>query len=185
MSRIALLVSVLILPVVANAQYRCTVDGRSVVQSEPCADAKRKLGKYRCHVDGAVIYSDASCTTIKSKEVLAREAKEVDAANVAKKQAEASASATDDKRFDTCRAKLIQAQKLDLLYDMDWKPPKEPRVVVGPTFFSIPIDAKEGFVETVNCFLMAGEDRYINFDVLDYRTGKSLGRYSYGKFKMK
>lgn len=97
-----------------------------------------------------------------------------------------SVSAADDKRFERCKAKLIQAQKLDLLYDMDWKPPKEPKVVVGPTFFTIPIDAKEGFVETINCFLMAGESgKYINFDVLDWRTGKSVGRYSYGKFKMK
>lgn len=96
------------------------------------------------------------------------------------------ANAADDARFETCKAKLIQAQKLDLLYDMDWKPPKEPKVVVGPTFFTIPIDAKEGFVETVNCFLMAGDrGKYINFDVLDWRTGKSVGRYSYGKFKMK
>jgi hypothetical protein len=95
-------------------------------------------------------------------------------------------SSADDNRFETCKAKLIQAQNLDLLYDMDWKPPQEPRVVVGPTFFTIPIDAKEGFIETVNCFLMAGEsDKYINFDVLDWRTGKSVGRYSFGKLKMK
>lgn len=97
-----------------------------------------------------------------------------------------SVSAAGDKRFETCRVKLIQAQKVDLLHDLDWKPPKEPNVVAGPTFFTIPIDAKEGFAETVNCFLMAGESgKYINFDVLDWRTGKSVGRYSYGKFKMK
>lgn len=110
MSRIALLVSVLILPVVANAQYRCTVDGRSVVQSEPCADAKRKLGKYRCHVDGAVIYSDASCTTIKSKEVLAREAKEVEAADVAKKQAQAKRREAEDRPNFSWR--ILQAQRI-------------------------------------------------------------------------
>lgn len=97
-----------------------------------------------------------------------------------------SVSAADDKQFEACKAKLIQAQNLDLLYDMEWNPPKEPKVVVGPTFFTIPIDAKEGFVETVNCFLMAGESgKYVNFDVLDWRTGKSVGRYSFGKLKMK
>ncbi len=110
MSRIALLVSMLILPVVANAQYRCNVDGRSVVQSEPCADAKRKLGKYRCHVDGEVVYSDASCTTIKSKEVLAREAKEVEAADVAKKQAQAKRREAEDRPNFSWR--ILQAQRI-------------------------------------------------------------------------
>jgi len=110
MSRIALLVSMLIMPVVANAQYRCTVDGRSVVQPEPCVDAKRKVGKYRCYVDGEVIYSDASCTTIKSKEALAREAKEVEAADVAKKQAEAKRlEAADRPNFPR---RILQAQQM-------------------------------------------------------------------------
>jgi hypothetical protein len=96
------------------------------------------------------------------------------------------AFAADDKRFEACKAKLIKAQKLDLLYDMDWKGTAEPRVVVGPTFYSIPIDAKEGFVETLNCFFMAGESgKYINFDLLDWRTGNPVARYSYGKLKVK
>ena len=97
-----------------------------------------------------------------------------------------SAYASDDKQFETCRAKLIQAQKLDLLHALDWDPAREPKVVVGPTFSDISIEAKETFIATVNCFLMAGRgDKYINFDVLDWRTGKSIGRYSYGKLEMK
>ena len=90
----------------------------------------------------------------------------------------------DNKRFESCKSKLIQAQKLGVLHDLDWKLPKEPKVVAGKTFFSIPIDAKEGFVETVNCFLVGGENKFVNFDVLNWQTGKSVGRFSYGKFKM-
>lgn len=90
-----------------------------------------------------------------------------------------------DQRFEECKTKLVQAQKLDLLYDFDWKPPKEPKVVVGPTFFQIPIDAKEGFVETVNCFLMAGKTgKCVNFDVRSWQTGKAVGRFSNCRFKM-
>lgn len=83
-----------------------------------------------------------------------------------------------DSGFEVCRNKLKQAQQMDLLQALDWKAPQEPRVVVGPTFDKIPIDAKEGFIETVNCFLMAGEaGKCVNFDVLDGRTGKAVGRF--------
>jgi hypothetical protein len=93
-------------------------------------------------------------------------------------------SADENARFEGCRTKLKQAQKLDVLYDLDWKPGREPKVVVGPTFFNMPFDAKENFVRTVNCFLMVGADKAISFDVLDYRTGKAVGRFSWGQFKM-
>ncbi|WP_242342704.1 hypothetical protein [Anaeromyxobacter terrae] len=49
----------------------------------------------------------------------------------------------------------------------------------------MPIDAKEGFAETVNCFLMAGSTNHINFDILHWQTGKVIGRYSWGSFEMK
>lgn len=98
----------------------------------------------------------------------------------------AFADAASDERFEACRKKLIQAQKLDVLHDLDWKPPREPKVVAGPTFFRIPIDAKEGFAENVNCFLVAGETgKCVNFDVLHWQTGKPVGRFSYCRFKMK
>ena len=90
----------------------------------------------------------------------------------------------DTKRFEICKSKLIQAQKLGVLYDLDWKPPTEPKVIAGKTFFSISIDAKEGFAETVNCFLVAGDQKFVNFDILSWKTGTSVGRFSYGKFKI-
>ena len=81
--------------------------------------------------------------------------------------------------FETCRSKLMQAQKLDVLYDLDWKSGRvEPRVVVGPTFMTMTIDAKEGFAETVNCFLMAGEaGKCVNFNLLHWQSGKPVGAF--------
>lgn len=91
----------------------------------------------------------------------------------------------EEKRFEACRAKLIQAQKLDLLYNLEWKKVHAPLVVVGPTFDKLPFDAKEGFADTVNCFLMVGKKQYINFDLLDYKTNKVVAEYRYGKLRMK
>ncbi len=90
----------------------------------------------------------------------------------------------DERKFEACRNKLKQAQKLDVLYDLDMKSGREPKVIVGRTFFNMPIDAKEGFTETVNCFLMAGKNQCINFNVLHWQTGKAVGRFSNCKFKM-
>lgn len=91
-----------------------------------------------------------------------------------------------DAEFEKCRSKLKVAQKLDLLYDLDWKSGRDmPRVVVGPTFFTVPIDAKEGFAATVNCFLMAGDSgKCVNFDVLHWQTGKAVGRFNNCRFRM-
>lgn len=86
--------------------------------------------------------------------------------------------------FEACRKKLIAAQKLEVLYDLDWNGKKPPKVVAGKTFFTLPIDAKEGFAETVNCFLMVGDlDKFIDFEILDWRTGKPVGKFSYGRYK--
>lgn len=68
-----------------------------------------------------------------------------------------------------------------VLHDLDM-PGGMPHVVVGPTFFDLPIEAKQNFAETVSCFLTAGDTHLLmNFDLLDYRTGKKIARFSYGK----
>jgi hypothetical protein len=91
--------------------------------------------------------------------------------------------AKENKRFEQCKAKLKKAQKLDLLHDLTIDP--LPRVIVGPTFYTITLDAKQGFADTVNCFLMTGQESYINFDLLDYQTGHVVAEYSYGKLSVK
>lgn len=92
-----------------------------------------------------------------------------------------------EKEFQICKKKLVGAQTADLLYNLDWKPPQEPLVVVGPTFYRIPFDAKENFVRTINCFLTAGKQdaTVVNFDILDYRTNKKVARFSYGELEIK
>ena len=88
-----------------------------------------------------------------------------------------------NKRFEECREKLKKAQQAEALYDFEWKRAM-PKVVVGPTFYAIPIDAKQGLADTVNCFLMAGKSSYIDFDILDWQTGKRVAQYSLGRLKM-
>lgn len=94
-----------------------------------------------------------------------------------------SASGAD--QAEVCRQKLIKAQQLGVLYDLDWKPGKMPKVIVGPTFHQMPLDAKEGFVEAVNCFFMGGKGGAINFDVKEHLNHKVVGSWTYGRYKPK
>ncbi len=90
-----------------------------------------------------------------------------------------------DARFETCKKKLKQSHQLEVLYAFDWKPGKSPYIVAGPTFHRIPIDAKEGFAQALNCFLVAGQEgKCMNFDILDRLTGKPVARFEYCKFRM-
>lgn len=92
--------------------------------------------------------------------------------------------ASEKKRFAECREKLLKTQGLGALYDVDWKIRQEPKVVVGRNFDDLPFPAKQALVDTLNCFFMGGADKYINFDLRDWRTNKVIGRYSYGKLKL-
>jgi len=112
-----------------------------------------------------LIVTIASCTTISA-------------------QADTRLTPQTEKRFQQCRKKLVSAQQLGVLNDMKWDSPKEPYIVAGATFFSMPIDAKEGFAETVNCFLNSGTDGCINFNIRSYLTGKPVGRFASCKFSM-
>lgn len=92
----------------------------------------------------------------------------------------ALASSVTDKNLEICRAKLKAAHKLDLLYDLQVKG-AQAIVVVGPTYDTLPFDAREGFAETVNCFLMAGDtSKFVSFDLLDYQTHKVVATWSWG-----
>lgn len=109
------------------------------------------------------------------------------AIQAAERQTKAAAleSQLAGKRFTACRAKLRQAKELDLLYDLSWEAGGAPKVIAGPTFFTIPIDAKEGFTATLNCFLTAGmPNRCTDFDVRDWRTGKAVARFAACRLEM-
>jgi len=103
-----------------------------------------------------------------------------------KKQPSPEEVAAQNAAFEVCKQKLQQASELGVLYAFDWKPPKKPYVVAGSTFFDMAIDGKQGFAETVNCFLMAGDSSsMVNFDILHWQTGQPVAEFSYGKLKMK
>ena len=97
----------------------------------------------------------------------------------------ASPANAKEKRLEECRSKLKLAADLKLLYDLDWKSPEEPYVVVGPTFYDVPIDVKEGVAQTVSCFVNAGDTEHrVPFDLLDWKTGKPIARFSRGKLSV-
>lgn len=96
----------------------------------------------------------------------------------------ASVSGAAD-RGESCRTLLVQLQQLDVLHDLDWKPGKIPKVVVGPTFHQLPFEKKQQFAATVNCFLMNGKDQVIGFDLLDHLNHRVVGTWKYGKYTAK
>ena len=96
--------------------------------------------------------------------------------------------AANDAALKSCQSKLRKAQSLDLLVDINVKSGYF-NVVVGPTFYKIQFDSKEGFAETLNCVFNMGESgpkslcneiRFVN-----WRTGNEDARYSWCKLKVK
>lgn len=97
----------------------------------------------------------------------------------------ASADVLSERRLYECREQVTQAQKSGVLYGLEWKLPNEPTVVAGPGYFPLPIDEKERFVDAVNCYLMGGDaGKCVNFDVLDWRSGKPVGRFLFCLYRM-
>ena len=94
-----------------------------------------------------------------------------------------SASA-NDARLEDCRSKLKQAQKLEVLHDLQWKG-STLHVVAGPTYYKMPFDAKGGFADAVNCFAMVGKTGCINFDIKHWLNGKATEQYSMCKLSPK
>ena len=90
-----------------------------------------------------------------------------------------SSPKTNNAAFEACRNKLIQAQKLDLLYDLKFEGPS-PQIFVGPTWYTLPLDAKEGFHDTVQCFVNAGGGGVnVSTQYRDWRTGKIVAEVAY------
>jgi hypothetical protein len=94
----------------------------------------------------------------------------------------AASTHASDAALESCRAKLKQAQQLDVLTDLQWKGPRL-HVVAGRTYYTMPFHAKEGFADTINCFAMAGKSGCLSFDILNWNTGKATDRYSGCKLK--
>jgi hypothetical protein len=74
------------------------------------------------------------------------------------------------KQNNSCTTKLQKAKELDMLYDITVREGTV-KVLVGPAYFSVPIDAKQGFAEVINCVVMQGKGGGIPFDLFHWQTG--------------
>lgn len=50
--------------------------------------------------------------------------------------------------------------------------------MVGPTYFTVPIDEKKGFAEVVNCVLLKGAGGGIAFDLVHWQTGMRVASWN-------
>ena len=91
-------------------------------------------------------------------------------------QLDAEAKAVQ-KSYDACNAKLQKAKELDMLYDIVGRGARI-QVLVGPTEFTVPIDAKKGFVEVVNCVMVKGTGGGVPFELIHWQTGKRVASWN-------
>ena len=91
-------------------------------------------------------------------------------------QIESEAEATKAPH-DTCNAKLQRAKELGMLYDVGIREAGI-QVLVGPTYFTVPIDEKKEFAEVVNCVLLKGAGGGIAFDLVHWQTGTRVARWN-------
>jgi hypothetical protein len=80
-------------------------------------------------------------------------------------------------QYETCKTYLEKAKELDVLYDMTARGASI-KVLVGPTFFTVPIDTKQKFAATVNCVLVKGTGGGMSFDLLHWQTGKKVASWN-------
>jgi len=78
------------------------------------------------------------------------------------------------RRVAECNSRLDRARRLGVIYDI-----RGSRVLAGPVFYDMSIDAKRGLALTVNCVLSEGqENKCTDFAVVDYRDEKTLGYFT-------
>lgn len=86
-------------------------------------------------------------------------------------------------RYADCKEKLKKAQELEMIYDIQAKGASL-KVLVGPTFFTVPIDTKQGFGEVVNCVILEGGSGGIPYPFIHWQTGKRVGSWNGYKVEM-
>lgn len=98
------------------------------------------------------------------------------AATQSPEQVAADAKAAQ-KEYKVCKSYLEKSKEAGLLYDMTARGASV-KILVGPNFFTVPIDAKQNFASTVNCFLMQGTGGGMSFDLLHWQTGKKVASWN-------
>ena len=79
--------------------------------------------------------------------------------------------------YDACNDKFQKAKELDMLHDISEKATGI-QVLVGPTYFDVPIETQKGFVEAVNCVLIKGSGSGVPFDLIHWQTGKRVAQWN-------
>ena len=80
-------------------------------------------------------------------------------------------------KYDVCNVKLQKAKEIEMLYDISEKAAGI-QVLVGPTYFDVPIETQKGFVEAVNCVLVKGSGGGVSFDLIHWQTGKRVAHWN-------
>jgi hypothetical protein len=92
----------------------------------------------------------------------------------AQQEAEAEAAQA---QYDACNDKFQKAKELDMLHDLSEKTAGI-QVLVGPTYFDVPIETQMRFVEAVNCVLAKGSGGGVPFDLIHWQTGKRVAQWN-------
>ena len=79
--------------------------------------------------------------------------------------------------YDACNDKFQKTKELDMLHDISEKAAGI-QVLVGPTYFAVPIETQKGFVEAVNCVLIKGSGSGVPFDLIHWQTGKRVAQWN-------
>ena len=84
-----------------------------------------------------------------------------------------------------CLTKLEHAKELNILYDLKFQGGRA-QAFVGPSWFSLPIEDKQGFHETLQCVLTSGQGGTLtSFEYRHWQSGKMVGETSFsGRFKV-
>lgn len=91
-------------------------------------------------------------------------------------------AAPDQQRLAACGELLTLAQRADVLPLFDRKP--APKVMVGPGFHKITREARAELAAAINCwFTQAEPDACVDFDLVHWTTGMTLGRWKGCKYQ--
>lgn len=78
-----------------------------------------------------------------------------------------------------CKRKMEKAQELEILYNLKFEGERAV-AYVGSAWFNIPIDVKEGFHNTLQCFLTSGKGgAWLTLEYRHWQTGNVVAKTTY------
>ena len=106
----------------------------------------------------------------------------VTAPNTARAKPQADAKAAEA-RMMNCAGRVAAALESKTL-DTVRPDGRGVRVVAGPEFLKMKFSDRQKTIADVNCLAVGGNGGTLIFDVLHWQSGKRIGRFATGKFKM-